>query len=156
MPDIPPSPARGPLSFVTLEGADGLPFDPRLVLILRNPTESVISPRLVGSVEAPVDAPGVGLIDTTEGYPVGPIAAGTARAVPLGSIWAWLRGEVVITDGAGLAAGLIDLRGWRGRPPIRFRAATDGSVITLIEDRNPAPVVVVSSDRRSLVILDAP
>lgn len=83
-------------------------MDKRPILILRNPSASTISPRIIGSSATTVAVYGVGNVDVASGYAVGQIAAGEMIAIPLNTIYEFLKGAVTMIDSMGLMASLLE------------------------------------------------
>jgi uncharacterized protein RhaS with RHS repeats len=77
------------------------------ILILRNPTGGAISPVIDGAGGTTVETDRLGTVDVSAGYAVGSIAAGAARAIPLDTISAYLKGVIAINSGADLVGILL-------------------------------------------------
>lgn len=99
------------LAETTLTGtADTFVYVPSAnpVLVLRNATAGALTPIIDGSGGTTVPVAGVGNVDVSGGYPVGSIAAGAVKAIPLNTISAFLQGTIAITGGTGLVASLME------------------------------------------------
>lgn len=77
------------------------------VLILKNGTGGALSPVIDGNGGTTVAVPGVGNVDVSTGYAVGSIAAGVSKAIPLDTIYEYLRGTIAVTGGTGITASLL-------------------------------------------------
>ena len=74
-------------------------------LVIHNITASAITPVIKGlSAPSGFKVAGVGLLDLTDGYPMGEIAAGASIALPLHTVREWLKGDVVIEGATGANA----------------------------------------------------
>jgi hypothetical protein len=77
------------------------------ILTLRNPTGAPISPVIDGDGGTTVAQQGLGNVSVASGFAVGSIAAGAAVAIPLDTIYQYLKGVIAITSGSGLVASLL-------------------------------------------------
>jgi hypothetical protein len=77
------------------------------ILMLRNPSGSPISPVIDGAGGSTAAVPGLGNVSVASGFAVGSIAAGAAVAIPLDTIFQYLKGAIAITSGADLVASLL-------------------------------------------------
>lgn len=82
------------------------------VMLLQNTTGSPVSPIITGESPRPeFSVKGVGDIDLTGGYAVGPISDGDMVAVNLDSLEFWMEGSrAFITNGTGLLCSIITER----------------------------------------------
>lgn len=78
------------------------------LLILRNPTGGTLSPLIDGADGVSVVIPGRGRIGVATGYAAFPITTLQTKLIWLDTIPGYMIGNVVITSGAGLLAGLIN------------------------------------------------
>lgn len=78
------------------------------ILTLRNPTAGALSPTITGSTaSAAIPVSGYGTVSAAGGLAVGSIAAGTARAIPLDTVSAYLSGTITVASGVGLVASIL-------------------------------------------------
>lgn len=96
---------------LTLTASDTFTYDPGRpngLLYLRNPTAGALSPTITGSTaSAAILVSGYGNVSAAAGYPLGSIAAGGARVIPLDTIRLYLEGNITITGGTGLVASFL-------------------------------------------------
>ena len=96
---------------LTLTTSDTFVYDasrPNGLLYLRNPTAGALTPTITGSTaSATILVAGYGNVSAAAGYPVGSIAAGGARVIPLDTICLYLEGNITITGGTGLVASFL-------------------------------------------------
>lgn len=78
------------------------------ILFLRNPTAGTISPLIDGADGFSVPIPGWGLRGVSAGYTAFAITTTQAKLLWLDTIPGYLQGQVFITSGAGLVAGLLN------------------------------------------------
>lgn len=102
---------KGPMSFLTLAGADIFRYLPesKQLLMLRNPSNSALGTltvTLLGRENSAVGLEGYGIRDTTSGYSV-IIAQGDSYIIPLDTIRGYLQGIVDVTGAPGLQAAII-------------------------------------------------
>lgn len=95
-----------------LSDSDDLEYTPNKgqVLIIRNPTQSILAPRITGS-EAPskFNVSGVGEMNLSSGYQSNPtIPIGSTAIIYLDAIKEWLKGTVKVTEGQGLEVVFIE------------------------------------------------
>lgn len=77
-------------------------------LHLRNVTGGSLTPVLTGSLAPSSYAvDGAAPINTSTGWSIGAMAAGTTRAIRLDDIWPYLQGTVTITGNAGMEAYVV-------------------------------------------------
>jgi hypothetical protein len=100
---------RATVTRTTLSASDTLTYAKasRMILILDNTTGGSLSPVIDGDGATVVSVPGVGNVDISAGYAVGPIAAGAVAAIALDTISAYLAGAITITGGTGIKASLL-------------------------------------------------
>lgn len=96
----------------TMTASDTFVYDPskRAFLELRNPTGGPLSPVIVGSANAAVFVPKLGVVPVVGGYTgIGAIPATTGRVcIELSSIELWLKGTITVTGSTGLIATIYE------------------------------------------------
>jgi len=76
------------------------------ILTLRNATVGALTPTIDGADGTTVPVAGIGLVNVAPGLVLASIAAGTAVAIPLDSVSAYLQGVITVTGGLGIVATL--------------------------------------------------
>ena len=97
-----------------LDGDDTFVYNDGVLscLILHNVTESELDINIDGDEAVPVAVGGIGDIDVTDGSNTGPILPGDLKVVPLSNIYEYLKGNIKVTGGAGIAANLLEFISW--------------------------------------------
>lgn len=78
------------------------------ILILRNTTAGTLSPLIDGNGGSVVVVRGRGRVSVAAGYPNFAILTQQTKLIWLDTIPGYLQGQVFITSGAGLSAGLLN------------------------------------------------
>jgi len=96
------------LTFTTLTGTDDFVFDPLRteILIMQNTTGSDVTVTIDGSGGTTENCPGIGPIDVSGGIQL-TVTANGSETIQLGTIRAYLQGDIALTGGTGVEAAIL-------------------------------------------------
>jgi len=96
------------LTMTTLTGADNIEYDPLRteILIMRNTTGSDVTITVDGDQGTTENCPGIGPIDVSGGIQL-TVTANGSETIQLGTIRAYLQGDVRVTGGTGVEAAIL-------------------------------------------------
>ena len=78
-------------------------------LYLNNETAGALTVNIDGDGAVSQPVSGVGAVDLTSGFNVGPIAAGVVKVVILESRASYLAGTIAVTGGTGIVASILEV-----------------------------------------------
>lgn len=94
----------------TLTASDTFTYNSskRQVLVLNNGTGGPLTVNIDGDGGTTVPVRGLGNVDVSGGYDIGPIADGEIKAIQLDTISKYLQGTIAVTGGTDIVAQLLE------------------------------------------------